>query len=106
VVRWHRAAEDADDRDVFAILLSDRVGRIRLQVFGFVGCAVGLFLASMSGFYTGGTHILLIFLGFMLFNFMTNLGPNTIETPKPFPVKARINAHIAAVETLMNALKR
>ena len=30
----------------------------------------------------------------------------TIETPKPFPIKARVNAHIAAVETLMNALKR
>ena len=30
----------------------------------------------------------------------------TIETPKPFPIKARVKAHIAAVETLMNALKR
>ena len=61
---------------VCAILLSDRIGRIRLQVFGFVGCGAGLLLASLSGFYAGGTHILLIFLGFMLFNFMTNLGPN------------------------------
>ena len=39
---------------VFAILLSDRVGRIRLQILGFVGCAAGLFLASLSAFYTGG----------------------------------------------------
>jgi hypothetical protein len=30
----------------------------------------------------------------------------TIETPKPFPIKARVNAQIAAVGTLMNALKR
>ena len=29
----------------------------------------------------------------------------TIETPKPFPIKARVKAHIAAVETLMKALK-
>ena len=29
----------------------------------------------------------------------------TVETPKPFPIKARVKAHIAAVETLMNALK-
>jgi hypothetical protein len=29
----------------------------------------------------------------------------TIETPKPFPIKARVEAHIAAVETLMKALK-
>src|SRR5260370_38325865 len=61
---------------VCAILLADRVGRIRLQIIGFVGCAAGLLLASFSGFCTGGLHVLLIFLGFMLFNFMTNLGPN------------------------------
>ena len=29
----------------------------------------------------------------------------TIETPKPFPIKARVDAHIAAVETLTSALK-
>ena len=29
----------------------------------------------------------------------------TIETPKPFPIKARVSAHIAAVETLIGALK-
>jgi murein peptide amidase A len=29
----------------------------------------------------------------------------TIETPKPFPITARVNAQIAAVKTLMNALK-
>jgi murein peptide amidase A len=29
----------------------------------------------------------------------------TIETPKPFPIRARVNAQTAAVETLMNALK-
>src|SRR5260370_33716117 len=28
----------------------------------------------------------------------------TIETPKPFPIKARVKAHIAAVETLMKTL--
>ena len=61
---------------ICAILLADRVGRIRLQIIGFVGCAAGLLLASFSGFCTGGLHVLLIFLGFMLFNFMTNLGPN------------------------------
>ena len=30
----------------------------------------------------------------------------TIETPKPFPIEARVKAQIAAVETLMNALQR
>jgi putative MFS transporter len=61
---------------IFAVMLADVVGRIRLQVLGFIGCAAGLFLASLSANFTGGTQTLLIFAGFMLFNFMTNLGPN------------------------------
>jgi putative MFS transporter len=61
---------------VFAVLLADKVGRITLQVLGFVGCALGLLLASFSVYATGGTKTILIFAGFMLFNFMTNLGPN------------------------------
>jgi nitrate/nitrite transporter NarK len=59
-----------------AVLFADRVGRIRLQIFGFIGCAIGLFIAAQSANYSGNTKILLIFIGFMLFNFMTNLGPN------------------------------
>jgi MFS transporter, putative metabolite transport protein len=61
---------------LFAVALADVVGRIWLQVLGFIGCAIGLFLASLSTAFTGGASILLIFTGFMLFNFMTNLGPN------------------------------
>ncbi len=61
---------------IFAVLLADVVGRIRLQVFGFIGCAAGLFLASLSTYFADGAQTLLIFAGFMLFNFMTNLGPN------------------------------
>ena len=61
---------------VFAVMLADVVGRISLQILGFVGCAAGLFLASLSTYVVGGAQTLLIFAGFMLFNFMTNLGPN------------------------------
>lgn len=60
----------------FAVMLADRLGRINLQVWGFFGCAVGLFLASLSVDFTGGAKVVVIFAGFMLFNFMTNLGPN------------------------------
>jgi MFS transporter, putative metabolite transport protein len=60
----------------FAVLLADKLGRIRLQIIGFVGCAVGLLLASLSVDVSGGLKTILIFAGFMLFNFMTNLGPN------------------------------
>jgi MFS transporter, putative metabolite transport protein len=61
---------------IFAVLLADVVGRISLQILGFFGCAAGLFLAALSSNFVDGTQTLLIFAGFMLFNFMTNLGPN------------------------------
>jgi MFS transporter, putative metabolite transport protein len=60
----------------FAVVLADKLGRIRLQIIGFIGCAVGLLLASLSVDFPGSFKIPLIFAGFMLFNFMTNLGPN------------------------------
>jgi MFS family permease len=61
---------------IFAVMLADTVGRIALQILGFIGCAAGLLLAALSSNFAGGTQTLLIFAGFMLFNFMTNLGPN------------------------------
>jgi MFS family permease len=60
----------------FAVMLADKLGRIRLQIGGFIGCAIGLFIASLSVDFSGGLKITLIFVGFMLFDFMTNLGPN------------------------------
>jgi len=60
----------------FAVVLADKLGRIKLQVGGFIGCAVGLLLASFSIDFEPPTKIYLIFAGFMLFNFMTNIGPN------------------------------
>ena len=63
---------------LFAILLVDRVGRIRLQTIGFIGCAVGLGLAALSIRPDGGHNMVLLFAGFMLFFFMTNLGPNAM----------------------------
>ena len=58
-----------------AILLVERAGRINLQIVGFIGCAVGLGLAALS-LIGGGHNMPLLFMGFMLFNFMTNMGPN------------------------------
>ena len=77
---------------IFAVMLTDVVGRIRLQVFGFIGCAAGLFLASASENFTGGAQTLLIFAGFMLFNFMTNIGPNAqtyLLAGEVFPTEVR-----------------
>jgi nitrate/nitrite transporter NarK len=63
---------------VCAVLLADRIGRIKLQITGFIGCAAGLFLASLSVGAGGGTKTFFVFAGFMLFNLMTNLGPNSM----------------------------
>jgi nitrate/nitrite transporter NarK len=65
---------------------------VALPLFGFIGCAAGLLLASMSGFFTGSTQMALIFLGFMLFNFMTNLGRNAqtyLLAGEVFPTRIR-----------------
>lgn len=59
-----------------AVLMSDKVGRIRLQILGFIGCAVGLAMAALQSHVDEPVRTLLLFGGFMIFNFMTNLGPN------------------------------
>jgi MFS family permease len=85
---------------ICAVLLADKVGRIRLQVFGFIGCAIGLFLASLSAHYEGTAQMICIFAGFMLFNFMTNLGPNAMTyllAGEVFPTRIRgVGAGFAA----------
>jgi len=76
----------------FAVMLADRVGRIKLQIFGFIGCAAGLLLASFSADVAGPGKIVLIFAGFMLFDFMTNLGPNAqtyLLAGEVFPTEVR-----------------
>ncbi|MED7818665.1 MULTISPECIES: MFS transporter [unclassified Francisella] len=75
---------------VFAIFLSDYLGRVKLQIFGFIGCAVGLAIA-MAGHMTDN-NIILIFLGFIIFQFMTNIGPNAqtyVIAGEVFPTHAR-----------------
>jgi len=64
---------------VCAVFLADKLGRMKLQVFGFFGCAAGLLLAAFSTHLSPGAgQTALIFAGFMVFNFMTNLGPNAM----------------------------
>ncbi len=65
---------------IAAVLMADKVGRIKLQVVGFIGCALGLLLAAVSTEMTPGStqSMTLLFSGFMLFSFMTNMGPNAI----------------------------
>ena len=77
---------------IFAVLLADRVGRIKLQVLGFIGCAAGLLIATFSLGAGQGGQLLPTFIGFMLFNFMTNLGPNAqtyLLAGEVFPTRVR-----------------
>ena len=78
---------------ICAVLLADKIGRMRLQIFGFFGCAVGLALAAFSTYVPPGFgQTALIFSGFMIFNFMTNIGPNAMTyliAGEVFPTKIR-----------------
>jgi MFS family permease len=75
-----------------AVVLADITGRIKLQILGFIGCAIGLLIASFSIDFSGGAKIDIIFVGFMLFSFMTNLGPNAqtyLLAGEVFPTEVR-----------------
>jgi MFS family permease len=82
-----------------AIALADRWGRIPLQIIGFVGCALGLMLAA-AGNLGGQSNLPIIVAGFVLFQFMTNLGPNAqtyLLAGEVFPTPVRgLGAGLAA----------
>lgn len=80
---------------ILNILFIERIGRIRLQLAGFIGMAAGMFIlaASQSG---SQTIIALAFVGFGLFNLLMNWGPNATTFLLPaelFPTRLRATAH-------------
>ena len=90
-----------------AIALADRWGRIPLQVIGFVGCAAGLLIAA-AGNLGGQTNLPVIVAGFVLFQFMTNLGPNAqtyLLAGEVFPTPVRgLGAGLAAATGKVGAV--
>lgn len=81
-----------------AIFLVDRVGRIPLQLVGFAAMAVALALLAVADGLAGGgdDHLWLVFLGFALFNFFMNAGPNATTYALPaevFPEEVRAAGH-------------
>jgi MFS transporter, putative metabolite transport protein len=73
-----------------------RYGRIRMQVNGFAGMALGMLLltiaVSISNSSAGAGHIPLVFAGFILFNLLMNAGPNSTTftlAPSLFPTQLR-----------------
>lgn len=80
------------------ILLVEKWGRIRLQITGFAGMALGLLiLALASATESGGSASLyLVIPGFVLFNMLTNMGPNATTFILPaelFPTSMRASVH-------------
>ncbi|MBE9138191.1 hypothetical protein IQ254_13515 [Nodosilinea sp. LEGE 07088] len=85
MAREMKAAQGAALVDLFlilgfiaAILLVEKLGRIRLQVIGFWGMARGLGLLAASGLLPSGSRgeIGLVLAEFLVFNLMINAGPN------------------------------
>ena len=79
---------------ISAIFSVQKLGTIRLQSLGFIGMAVGLLIL---GFATYINHSeFWVFLGFGLFNFMVNFGPNPTTYMLPterFPSYIRASGH-------------
>jgi MFS family permease len=80
---------------ILNILFIEKIGRMRLQLAGFVGMAAGMFIlaAAQSG---PQTIIALAFVGFGLFNLFQNLGPNATTFLLPaelYPTRLRATAH-------------
>lgn len=59
---------------LLAVISINKIGRIPLQIIGFVGMATGLGLLSFSN---NASQMSLLFAGFILFNLTMNLGPNS-----------------------------
>jgi len=73
---------------VTAIFLVERVGRIPLQLTGFAMMAVALCLLGVADGLPGGgeAHIGLVVVGFAMFNFFMNAGPNATTYALPAEV--------------------
>ncbi|ACK72934.1 General substrate transporter [Gloeothece citriformis PCC 7424] len=62
---------------IMAVILIEPVGRMKLQIIGFLGMAIGLLILAASNSLGDETNITLVFCGFLVFNLMMNAGPNS-----------------------------
>lgn len=81
-----------------AIFFVEKLGRIPMQIIGFAMMAVGLTLLAYTSSLPGGgdQNLVLIFIGFALFNFFMNMGPNATTYALPaevFPSDIRAAGH-------------
>lgn len=99
IVREMASARGAAIVDIFliagfliAVLLVDWVGRIRLQISGFLGMAIGLAILAASGLLPNGSNLVIVFIGFFVFNLTMNAGPNAttfLLSGEVFPTSIR-----------------
>jgi MFS family permease len=79
---------------LIAVWLVDRAGRVRLQVVGFLGMAAGLAILAASDRLpaNSGANLIVVFVGFFVFNLMMNAGPNSttfLLSGEVFPTSIR-----------------
>jgi MFS transporter, putative metabolite transport protein len=82
---------------VVGIWAVPRFGRIPMQVTGFAGMAIGMLLLMLAVLADDGprAHLSLVILGFVIFNFAMNAGPNATTftlAPVLFPTGIRASA--------------
>ena len=83
---------------VLNMFLVEKLGRMKLQLGGFLGMAAGLSLLGYTCYLPGGAsqHLPLVFAGFILFNLTMNMGPNATTYMLPvelYPTRLRASAH-------------
>jgi predicted MFS family arabinose efflux permease len=71
-----------------------RFGRIRMQLLGFAGMVAGMALLFASAALPGaaGSHLVIVVIGFGIFNLFMNMGPNSTTCILPaelFPTQLR-----------------
>ncbi len=83
---------------VINILLVEKWGRIKLQVLGFAGMALGLLVLAIAELapQVGSMHVPMVLVGFTIFNLLMNMGPNATTFILPaelFPTEVRASGH-------------
>jgi putative MFS transporter len=102
----YTSVDGATFLDVFLILgftlnllLVEKLGRIRLQIIGFLGMSLGLGLlvfADNFKFTNPQLHLAIVYFGFIVFNLLMNMGPNATTFTIPaevFPTEMRGAGH-------------
>ncbi len=83
---------------ILCVLMVDHIGRIKLQTWGFLGMAAGMFILASSHLLGSDehSHLMWAFTGFILFYLTLNMGPNPTTYLLPaelFPTHLRATGH-------------